>query len=281
MNTPPQLDRFEGCLIGAALGDALGAPYEFKKGPVPNVTKTFKKGHFGTAPGAPTDDSTLVLLLGQSLVKHEGLDPTDYLDRLVAWWKTGPPDIGGQTLYAASKWDAGQRVRPNENACGNGSLMASAPIGLFYAGNSVLAAQVGEDFSELTHPSSRSKRAVGFFCQSIARLVVDPRLDPPCPAEIRTPDDFEPDGQGMGYVLLTAGLAYETAHACPDAGHAVDCLLELIRLGGDTDTNATVAGALLGARFGKHAWPKAMVDKLALAPAMRDLALDLYAVASK
>lgn len=52
------LDRFTGALLGLALGDALGATYEFRRPPF-EVAREFGTGVFGTAPGHPTDDSTL------------------------------------------------------------------------------------------------------------------------------------------------------------------------------------------------------------------------------
>ncbi|MGH9036626.1 MAG: ADP-ribosylglycohydrolase family protein, partial [Acidimicrobiia bacterium] len=59
------LDRFSGCLLGVALGDALGAPYEFHRPPF-EVAREFRPGWFGTAPGHPTDDSTLAVACAEA-----------------------------------------------------------------------------------------------------------------------------------------------------------------------------------------------------------------------
>jgi ADP-ribosyl-[dinitrogen reductase] hydrolase len=268
------LDRFKGCLVGLALGDALGAPYEFSQVPTIDV-KRFHKGYFGTAPGDGTDDSALALKLGLSLVAKGGLDGDDYLSRLVEWANSNPPDIGSQTAKAARAYEHGVRLPDDEEACGNGSLMACAPLGLFYAGQGRHAAEAGEHFSHLTHPSSRSMGAVGLFVQSISRLVVDPRENPPCEAQVRVPECFDPTDGAIGFVTWCAALAYQASDRC-EAADAFPQLVWVLEKGGDTDTNGAVAGALLGARFGMAAWPQSLLAKLVMRETFEDLATLLY-----
>lgn len=275
MEPTPLLTRFEGCLVGLALGDALGAPYEFQMEPHPDFSR-FHKGYFGTLPGHPTDDSTLACTLAQSLIAQDGLDGMDYLARLTAWANSSPPDIGNQTRKAAKAFENGMGLTADEQALGNGSLMACAPIGLFYAGQGLRAVAKGEEFSKLTHPSSRSMQAVGFFVQSISRLVVDPREVPPCEPQVKVPSCFEPTADAMGLVTWCAALAYQASDRCTTAADAFPALCWVIEQGGDTDTNAAVAGALLGARFGMSAWPKNLVAQLHLLPEMRGLATMLH-----
>jgi ADP-ribosylglycohydrolase len=80
---------------------------------------------------------------------------------------------------------------------------------------------------------------------------------------VSVPSWMPVDGQSQGYVAVTAGLAYETLEYSTQ-NHAFDSLSQLIRLGGDTDTNASVAGALLGAYYGDQCWkhPKWLLDDL-------------------
>ncbi len=136
------LDRYRGCLLGVALGDALGAPYEFSAPPF-EVAREFRPGVFGTAPGHPTDDSTLAVACAEALLEAAGPEPAPgqppagfaagYVRRLVAWATSGPPDIGNQTSRAVASWQAGQPPPGDETAQGNGSLMAVAPVGLRFA----------------------------------------------------------------------------------------------------------------------------------------------------
>jgi hypothetical protein len=68
------------------------------------------------------------------------------------------------------------------------------------------------------------------------------------------------DGPDMGFTLFTAAIALRTAVEAPDVERG---LLDVVGLGGDTDTNAAVAGALLGARDGRSELPVAWVERLA------------------
>ncbi|PHH62070.1 hypothetical protein CDD81_7626 [Ophiocordyceps australis] len=79
-------------------------------------------------------------------------------------------------------------------------------------------------------------------------------------------------GMARGYVLETLALAVA---ALRDPRPLPDVLVDVVRVGGDTDTNAAVAGGLLGARDGHEAIPKPWVDKLQFASEFRQLVLDM------
>ena len=113
---PLTVDRYRGALVGLALGDALGAPYEFKSPPF-TMEAVFRQGVFGTAPGHPTDDSTLALFAAEAVLESDDW-PAGYTRRLVAWMQSGPPDIGNQTSVAAHRWAAGAAPEPDEAAQG-------------------------------------------------------------------------------------------------------------------------------------------------------------------
>jgi ADP-ribosylglycohydrolase len=84
----------------------------------------------------------------------------------------------------------------------------------------------------------------------------------------------------MGWCRLTLHLASRTAQDAAEVG-PFEALVRLIALGGDTDTNAAVAGGLLGAVYGTAAWPAHLVDQLALRDPMVDLAERLWRVAQE
>src|SRR3954465_15563855 len=99
--------RVAGALVGSAVGDALGAPFEF--GPpgrfsarFPSPTRGSKTemcggGPFDWEPGEFTDDTQMALLVATSLVERSCLDEADVFDRFRTWLKGGPPDVGNQT----------------------------------------------------------------------------------------------------------------------------------------------------------------------------------------
>ncbi|MCW2574528.1 MAG: putative ADP-ribosyl glycohydrolase family protein, partial [Modestobacter sp.] len=114
----PRSHRVAGALIGSAVGDALGAPFEF--GPPGQFTARFPTEARGTAtemcgggpsdrePGEFTDDTQMALLLASSLLERSGLDEADAFDRFRAWAQADPPDIGRQTravLGSGRPWD--------------------------------------------------------------------------------------------------------------------------------------------------------------------------------
>src|SRR3954468_18140486 len=99
--------RVAGALVGSAVGDALGAPFEF--GPAGRSSTRFPSpargantemcggGSLGWAPGEFTDDTQMALLVATSLVECGGLDEADLFQRFRAWLEAGPPDVGNQT----------------------------------------------------------------------------------------------------------------------------------------------------------------------------------------
>src|SRR3712207_1922566 len=104
--------RAAGALVGSAVGDALGAPFEF--GPPGRFTARFSTpargthtemcggGSLGWEPGEFTDDTQMALLVVTSLVERGGLDEADLFDRFHTWAAANPPDIGNQTRAVLS-----------------------------------------------------------------------------------------------------------------------------------------------------------------------------------
>ncbi|MGH8991876.1 MAG: ADP-ribosylglycohydrolase family protein, partial [Acidimicrobiia bacterium] len=203
------LDRYRGCLLGVALGDALGAPYEFKTPPF-EVAGDFRPGVFGTAPGHPTDDSTLAVACAEALLDAEadadapGAFAAGYVRRLLAWAASGPPDIGNQTRVAVDAWQAGHPPAPADAAQGNGSLMAVAPIGLRFAADAGAAREAAAAFAHLTHPSAAAAECNMTYVGLLAAALHGPGPGPaPAPAVLAAPPGADPAGPKMGWCRLT------------------------------------------------------------------------------
>src|SRR5204863_4657044 len=87
-----------GCLLGLALGDALGAPFEFVRSVgIPRPIPAFERPWQGLPPGTTTDDTAMARNLATSLVEGGGFDAADLVARHLAWFRSGPPDIGNLT----------------------------------------------------------------------------------------------------------------------------------------------------------------------------------------
>ena len=84
------IDRFAGCLLGLAVGDALGAPLEFKApGTFEPLTDMIAGGEFKLERGQYTDDTSMALCLAESLYQKGQFDPQDQLQRYLRWYREG------------------------------------------------------------------------------------------------------------------------------------------------------------------------------------------------
>ena len=89
-------DRLRGVAVGAAIGDALGMPLEFGPAiPADRLVRTMQSGRLPA--GAFTDDTEMALALADSLLERSPLDADSLARHFVAWYRTGPSDVGIQT----------------------------------------------------------------------------------------------------------------------------------------------------------------------------------------
>src|SRR4051794_23618142 len=137
--------RAAGALVGSAVGDALGAPFEF--GPPGRFSARFPTpargaqtemcggGSCGWAPGEFTDDTQMALLVATSLVERGGLGEADAFERFRTWAAANPPDIGNQTravLGSGRPWEgaATEHFARSGHAAGHRSALPDPPAGL-------------------------------------------------------------------------------------------------------------------------------------------------------
>ena len=90
MNDITEQDRYRGCLVGLATGDALGTTLEFQpRDAAPKLTEMIGAGVFNLNPGEWTDDTSMALCLGQSLLDCDGFDTDDQMDKYWKWVEHG------------------------------------------------------------------------------------------------------------------------------------------------------------------------------------------------
>jgi len=299
-----QQERIVGGLLGLALGDALGAPFEFRRADeIPNPIPEFSLPWRGYPAGTWTDDTAMALSLADSLIDNDGdLVARDIAGRHVEWLLSDPPDVGILTRTVLSWWQAGVaepalrylRERGPEVSAGNGSVMYCAPLGLVRAENRVRLLKDAPALSTVTHADPRCQTACLCVTYAAAALVAgedarDAVVDAVGACEgLEGKDELEElidgagiarpiDGPDQGFCFFTAGVAMRIAVT---AGSFEEGILEVIALGGDTDTNAAVTGALLGARFGRDAPPSGWLDKLGERDRVEETAEKLAALAS-
>ena len=168
--------------------------------------------------------------------------------------------------------------RGPEVSAGNGSVMYFAPLGVAYANRPVRLYDLAPLLSSLTHHDERCRTACLAVTLVMAALVRGEEAERSL-HEVLTSlvdgggegaEELEflveaagttrpVDGPDQGFCLFTAGLALRTA---VEAGGFEDGVRRVIACGGDTDTNAAVAGALLGGRDGAGALPAAWLGRL-------------------
>jgi ADP-ribosyl-[dinitrogen reductase] hydrolase len=272
---PDIYDRILGALIGLGIGDALGAPWEFHVDPP--AVDVYLPGVFGTPPGGPTDDTDLAIRAALACTPT-GFSAANYVSVLIAWLERGPADVGGQTAAAIQAHREGRPVNRDSERQGNGAVMAVAPLGLAHAFNARRRKRAVKTFARVTHPATVA--ACRWIADTAAGYLHGASFPPHNPGPLGWRDACErAPGPSRGWCWTTATIAVGASAGCRRPDAAIPALLDVIHLGGDTDTNGAVTGALLGARFGMAAWPDHLVDGLYAADALRVAARHLHAIA--
>ncbi|MER7133708.1 ADP-ribosylglycohydrolase family protein [Streptosporangium saharense] len=273
------MERATGAVIGSAVGDALGAPFEFgmagafsARFPAPGAGGEMGGGG-GWNAGEATDDTQMAVHVAESLLERNGLDLPDIFSRFQRWAADDPRDIGLQTedvLTRGLPWDqaATAHYRSSRHAAGNGSLMRATPSAVYFAsGGQRATMEAARRIAALTHgdPAAWEGTAIFHDLVRVALNGADPLEHLP-----RTLTAVDPDHRERYAVVLTPdwhpGQATEFNGAVwPCLGSAVwalrttrsyeDAIRAAIDLGGDTDTVAAVTGGLAGAVHGPASIP--------------------------
>lgn len=278
-------DRAVGSVMGLAVGDALGAPLRSRR--------AHEVAAASLAPGSTgTAATAMARNLWLSLTATGGdLDTGDVLDRHLAWLETSPPDLDALTRRVLS-WaadgvpDPARRYldeRGPELGAGNGSLAYCAPLGVAYAHRPAALEGAASALSAITHWDERCRTACLAVTLTAAALVRGEPAEPSVRVALKAVEHREGgeeleylvggagiarpiDGPDREFVFFTAGVALRVAG---EARGFEEGLREVVGLGGDTSTNAAVAGALLGALHGADAVPPSWVSALVEGEALR------------
>jgi ADP-ribosylglycohydrolase len=283
------IQRAAGAVVGSAVGDALGGPFEFgpqgafsARFPTPGVGGEMCGGG-GWDPGEATDDTQMAVMVAESLLEQKGLDLPDIFGRFQRWAASEPKDIGLQTedvLTNGMPWDLAAAIhfQVNRRAAGNGSLMRASTSAVYFAGAGQQATMdAARRIAALTHGDRAAWEGTAIF-HELVRLVLDGRTGP---RTLSTLDDIlalvHPDHRGRYATVLSPDWHPDRATefngaVWPCLGSAVwalrtttsfeDALRAAIDLGGDTDTVAAVTGGLAGAYYGLDAIPARWTEPL-------------------
>lgn len=300
------LDRYRGCLVGLAIGDALGTTIEFKcPGSFEPITDIIGGGPFHLKAGQWTDDTSMALCLAESLVECKGFNPQDQMDRYVKWYREGYLsstgtcfDIGNATRSALKRYIATQEPfsgTDNANSAGNGSIMRLAPVPLYYANDPTLAMKYCRESSLTTHGALECVDACKYLGSLIIgaiqgrdkEAILKPLFHPidgywdkevlcdkiSAIAKGSFKEKNPPAIKGTGYVVDSLEAALWAFHS---SASFEEGLLLAVNLGDDADTTGAVYGQLAGAFYGESAIPAKWLEKIYDRQVIESLAEEIY-----
>lgn len=279
------LSKARGVLWGQVTGDALGTTVEFERAETiaakypGGVREMVGGGPFAMEAGQVTDDSELALCLARSLAEKQSYDEDDVARRYIDWCQGNPPDCGGTTRRAfggsvprGASVASTVRARALRDSQANGALMRVSPLAVFGSrlDPEALHTLAAADAS-LSHPHEVCVAANQVFVFAISYAL---RTGGSGPEVFDTTMAFAKSTLSCTEALPTLELATHGLPADPfthmgwvrialqcafnQLRHATSfeqAMVDVVALGGDTDTNACITGALLGAVFGVEGIP--------------------------
>ncbi|GAB7047728.1 ADP-ribosylglycohydrolase family protein [Catenuloplanes indicus] len=313
--------RVRGCLLGGAVGDALGNPVEFERDPAVTDLMLSRDGL-----ALITDDTQMTLFTVEGLLHAAGGDvPKSVYEAHLRWYDTqrrlGPPKHaaglaaqpflyaqrapGNACLGGLALGRMGTFAHPaNPNSKGCGSVMRSAPFGLFPSISAADAFALAAECAVHTHGHPTGYLAAGTFAAIVRHLLDgdDVRTATERAIELLTGHDeheetltalrraldtpYAPGNTGIGRIGLgwiaeeALAMAVYAALDAEEPERVRDALLVSVNHAGDSDSTGAICGNLLGARHGEEALPAAWVARLEGLDTISTIADDLVEAAA-
>ncbi len=284
-----------GCLLGTAVGDALGLPYEgLSKYRQRRLYPKLGKYHFLFGKGMISDDTEHSCMVAQSLIVSAG-EPTIFSQQLawhLRWWLVGlPAGIGYATLRSICKlWLGFSPHNSGVFSAGNGTAMRSAIIGVCYGDNLPKLRELLQISTRITHTDPKSE--YGALAVAIAaylssqKYLIQPQdyyqiiktifnseateflslIKKACDSADKG-ETTESFAKNLGLSKGISGYIYHTVPVVIQAWlkHQRDYshgILSIIKCGGDTDTTAAILGGIIGAGVGEKGIPQVWINNL-------------------
>jgi ADP-ribosyl-[dinitrogen reductase] hydrolase len=288
-------DRYRGCLLGLAAGDAVGTTVEFApRGSFAPVTDMVGGGPFNLRPGEWTDDTSMALCLAASLLESRGFDPRDQMERYCRWWEQGYMsstgkcfDIGNTVRGALMRFqEMGEPFAGSTHpqAAGNGSIMRLAPATIFWSSNVDDVVHYCGESSRTTHGAAECIDACRYLGLVLSRGLQGASKEEmlaDCGDEVAAAPAIRAlaagryrrksvdEIRGSGYVVQSL----EAALWCFSKSDSFEeCVLAAVNLGEDADTTGAICGQIAGAFYGESGIPGRWVERLVQASEIRGMA---------
>lgn len=294
-----QYDKKIAALLGLAIGDAVGAPLEFKqRGRFSPITGMVSGGKFQMRLGEWTDDTAMALCLADSLIECNGFDAKDQMDRYWLWGDEGYNSTRSRA-FGVGKTVAKSLMRYKRSGspysgseapetAGNGSLMRIAPIAIYFSKDRADALKYAELSSKTTHAAEECIQACVYFVDVLVNAF-EGRKDK---REILTPS-FNTDhfSERLKGVIEKRSYANKSSDEVIGSGYVVesleaalwvfwhhdsfeDAVLAAANLGDDSDTTAAITGQIAGAYYGESSIPSNWIDNLYESERIRQIAIN-------
>lgn len=290
------IDKIRGMLFGVAIGDALGAPHEFRRSiPLemytghliyePQMFSRFQGERKGVV-GQVTDDTEMTIALANNLANNGEYIREKVILSYENWANSKPMGMGKNTrrLLEGVKTVSGYEKRYTKalgkdlmDIQSNGSLMRASPLAILVQPENTLTFNPVSTDSNITNPNPVNEEASHIYIYALNRAL----------AGFSATDIFDELGEGMDeYVSVIRQVFVEIFHGIPRDVTAIgkgwvvhglyagllalhlydnysqteditqpfsETINQIILMGGDTDTNAAIAGAMIGAYVGYNA----------------------------
>ena len=307
-------DKFAGTLLGLAIGDALGQPYEgvsseeMKKIPEEEL-KIFHAGWLGE--GKYTDDTLMAICLAEAIISAKRVDPEVIAELYGEWFLSGDlRGIGMTVSKALSKYVKTRDWRTcgvsGKWAAGNGAAMRVAPIALFdfnmpievlyrdvekdavithrnqEAINGAFAVALAIRWCLHANEESRRRDIFDFVLKGLSAMNIENLVVEKIEFASKLLSN-ETDPLEALDVLGTSGYVVETVSSAlfcfARASTYIDSVVMAIKGGGDTDTIAAITGAISGAYYGANGIPKELRERVEKSSYLEELAVKIYELA--
>lgn len=267
------LNAARGAVVGVAIGDAMGAPFEGYAGQG-LVTEMQGGGPHDRVKGGWTDDTLQMLAVADSLITCRGFSSEDQLTRMISGYRRHPEFYGPTSsmvfdlilsgtppLQAAAEAGNVQRSRSN------GAVMRGPPIGVMYSSRqvqeiSLLCAALTHDDPVPGACSAFVNQMISDLCRGSDRHTAHRHACHRC----REPEVAEMLGDYRAYTPEPALDALLSTHAAllffMEAESFEEGVVHAVSIGGDTDTIGAICGALAGACWGITAVPTRWISAL-------------------
>ena len=301
--------RYRGAMLGLAAGDAVGTTVEFQPpGAFRPLTDMVGGGPFHLPVGAWTDDTSMALCLGESLLARRGFDAADQLGRYVRWWRAGHRsstgtcfDIGNTVREALATFertkDPAASGASHDRAAGNGTIMRLAPVPLAFRRDPRAAVAHAAASAATTHRHPEAMDGARYLAGLIlGALAGEPKETLLAPRHAPYPGCWDEAPLAPAIDAVAAGsFKAKAPPAIRGTGYVVDALeaalwafattadfragvLAAANLGDDADTTAGIYGQLAGAYYGEAGIPEGWRSKLVDGAGIRQMADDLLAL---